>query len=531
MESSNKSRTDFGGLKPRTLLWSTRRVRIICQGLVFATWVALIMATKHPIDSWLAKTIPVSILLRMDPLVTTVVCGGMRMGITITFLGFATIAVSFVLGRVFCGWVCPLGTVFDFYGWFMRRLKVPFQGPSPKWFTFKYYLLGVILLFAIMGGVSPLMGFDPIVLITRVAATVIDPFFLRAPAGAAIPWTVSDPPGFFSSFVDGATLLLFIAIMAATTRLSRIWCRTVCPLGAYLGLMSRNSILRRKTKDCVQCGICSTHCPTGAIDFKDATVYNESECIKCFNCTSECPVDANFFKFESPIPAFSPTQNPVSLERRGILGTVAAAAVSAPVLHFSGGASADDKKLLRPPMSRDERDFLASCIRCNECTKACPTGILKPAGLEHGLRAFWSPVMVPTEGACAQGCQACSQACPTDAILKYPLENKYKYKAGTAVFESNRCISYTEDKFCNECVRVCPTEAISFVKGWEPDGSESAKGADVPAPDGKIPTRPIGIIFDRCVGCGACEYACDQIVYGDPAMVTTSYGRGVPTSL
>ena len=57
----------------------TRQVRIIVQGLVFALWVALILATRHPLDSWIAKVIPVSLFLRMDPLVTVVVCGGMRM--------------------------------------------------------------------------------------------------------------------------------------------------------------------------------------------------------------------------------------------------------------------------------------------------------------------------------------------------------------------------------------------------------------------------------------------------------------------
>jgi Fe-S-cluster-containing dehydrogenase component len=68
-------------------------------------------------------------------------------------------------------------------------------------------------------------------------------------------------------------------------------------------------------------------------------------------------------------------------------------------------------------MSREERDFLTSCLRCDECVKACPTGLLKPSGIENGMRALWSPVMRPTEGWCMQGCNACSQACPTDAIV------------------------------------------------------------------------------------------------------------------
>lgn len=507
----------------------TRHVRIVVQTLVFALWVILILSTRHPMDSWIAKNVPVSLLLRIDPLVMTVVCGGMRVAVTITFLGAITLAISLLLGRVFCGWVCPLGAIFDVYGWFLRRLHVSFEGPSPWWFRFKYYLLAAILCFAVFGAVSPLMGFDPIVLLTRTVAVVLNPFFLRP---QELSWKVTEPAGTYAYFIDGATLLLFLLIMSATTRLSRIWCRTACPLGAYLAVLSRNSVLRRDTKNCIHCNICANHCPTGAINFQNEEIYNESECIKCFSCSQECPVDANFFTWKSPIPAFSPSQHPVSLERRSLLATVAGALAAAPILRLAAGVPKAAKTLLRPPMSREERDFLSSCIRCTECVKACPTGILKAAGLEHGLRSLWTPVMVPTEGYCMQGCNACSQACPTDAIMKYPIDKKYSYKSGTAVFENGRCISFTENKFCSECIRACPTNAIDYFSGWEPEGGlRGGKGADAPAPNGKIPTRPVHVDFNKCIGCGACEYECNKIVFGEPAMVTTSYGRAVPSQL
>ena len=82
----------------------TRHVRIAVQGTVFALWISLILATHHPMDSWIAQHVPVSLLLRIDPLVLTVVCGGLRMGVTILLLGAVTLAVSLLLGRVFCGW-------------------------------------------------------------------------------------------------------------------------------------------------------------------------------------------------------------------------------------------------------------------------------------------------------------------------------------------------------------------------------------------------------------------------------------------
>lgn len=492
----------------------------------------MIYVTHHPMNSWLAKNVPVSLFLRIDPLVTTVVCGGMRIGISILMLGFVTLVVSMVLGRVFCGWVCPLGAIFDAYGWVLRRLRVKFEGPSPKWFTFKYYLLAATLLFAVIGGVSPLMGFDPIVLLTRTAAAVINPFWRKQ---NELFWNVGGNPGSHGYFVDTLTLILFLGIMSATTRLSRIWCRTACPLGAYLAVLSRHSLLRRETKDCVHCNICSNHCPTGAIDFKNAEIYNESECIKCFSCTQECPVDANFFTLKNPIPAFTQTYAPVSLNRRELLATSVVAVTAAPLLHLSAGEPKSIKTLIRPPISREENDFLASCIRCGECMKACPTSILKPSGLKHGLRALWTPVMVATEGPCLEGCNACAVACPTDAIMKYPVEKKYEYKAGTAVFDSSRCISYTENKFCAECVKVCPTDAIETFKGWVPPGKTGKAGLpdsnDVPAPAGLIPTRPTHVSYDLCIGCGHCEFACNQIVFGEPTIVTTSFGRAIASQV
>jgi ferredoxin len=506
----------------------TRHVRIVVQWAVFLLWVSLILATHHPMDSWIARTIPVSLMLRIDPLVLTVVAGGMRVGISILMLGFVTMAVSMLLGRVFCGWVCPLGAIFDAYGWVLKRLRVRFEGPSPSWYRLKFYLLLAILVFALVGGVSPLMGFDPIVLLTRTAAAVLMPMWrkreeLKMGAGTAM--------GGHGSLVDAGTIILFATIMVGTTKLSRIWCRTTCPLGAYLGIMSRNAVLRRDTEGCVRCNICSTHCPTGAINLSNAEIYNESECIKCFACSELCPVDANFFTLKTPFPAVRPNQHPVSLGRREVITTAAAAAVAAPVFQLAAGEPLSRKTLMRPPMSREEHDFLASCIRCGECMKACPTGILKPAGFEHGVRALWSPVMVSTEGFCKPGCSACSQACPTDAIMKYDVEKKYSYKVGTAIFEKDRCVSYSENKFCSECIRVCPTNAIEFVDGWKPDTGAVSRGSEMPAPEGQIPSRPTKISFERCVGCGACEYSCNDIVFGDPAMILTSFGRTAPTHL
>jgi len=504
----------------------TRFIRIASQTGFFSLWTLLLLATHHPIDSAITQWIPVSFFLRIDPLVLTFVTGSLRMGITVLMLGAVTLIVSLLLGRVFCGWVCPLGSLFDFQGWIQRRLRIPFEGPSPSYFRAKYYLLAMILIFAIIGVGQPLMGLDPIVLLTRSVATLIEPLSRSSQGASDLFQKISYQGRLF----DGATLLLFLLIIGGTTRLSRIWCRVACPLGAYLATLSRFSVLKRETQDCVRCGICVKHCPTGAITPGKPEEYTESECIKCFSCSDDCPVDANFFTLKNPIPVITDASRPVELERRQFVGSLSAAVALTPALKLSGGDPGRSRLLIRPPHSREESQFLSACIRCGECMKACPTGVLKPAGLEHGLRALWTPVMTPQAASCDPSCNACSVACPTTAIQPYAIEDKFLVKSGTAVLNSSLCIAHTENKYCNECVRACPTQAFEIQEGWKPETTVD-QGADIPAPEGLTSKRPVHVSFDRCIGCGACEQACSSIVYGTTALLTTSVGRGVRSSL
>ncbi len=69
----------------------------------------------------------------------------------------------------------------------------------------------------------------------------------------------------------------------------RFFCRYACPMGAFLGLVSRFSWfkVRRSEELCTDCGLCDTACPVG-IDVSCASCVDSAECISCGECVNAC---------------------------------------------------------------------------------------------------------------------------------------------------------------------------------------------------------------------------------------------------
>ncbi len=182
----------------------------------------------------------------------------------------------------------------------------------------------------------------------------------------------------------------------------------------------------------------------------------------------------------------------------------------------AGAQRGDPNRIIRPPRVMEEALFTDQCVRCGMCVQACPTQTLQPLWLEAGLAGLWTPAVTPRIGGCIPDCNACSLVCPTEAIPAFTKRtpDKWVVKMGTAVFESGRCISYTDNLNCARCILVCPTKAI-------PQDTSP----------GPHPVRPAGVDFMRCMGCGLCETECLKIVFGESAILTFSKGRGQPTVL
>ncbi len=451
----------------RLVIWIRRLVQVACLlGFVF-----LFLQTEGRGNDDLGY--PVRLVLDFSPLI--VLATVLATWVVPVAYGAALVVllVTLVGGRVFCGWLCPMGTIHHGLGVLARRFPGRIEG---GWRRGKYLLL--VFLLAAAGVSLQLVGvFDPLSFLIRSSAVAVNPvvnavvettFAVEAwlPRGAARDavetahrWVARHLLAFKPPRFDNALpiALLFIGVVALNFVEGRFWCRYVCPLGALLGLVGSRPLLRLRvdTEKCNGCGLCASVCP-GRADPMATTTWRASECMMCGNCTAVCPRGASSFRVGSGDSVARP---PLDLGRRRLVLTGVAGLVANPVLRItplphSGGPPSP--LLIRPPGSCPEPEFLARCVKCGECLKVCLTNGLQPAGCEHGIEALWTPVLRPRLGYCEYRCTLCGQVCPTQAIKRLSLEEKVKTKIGLAMVDRSRCLPHAYATPCIVCEEVCP---------------------------------------------------------------------------
>ncbi len=473
----------------------TAKLRPFVQGLFLLFFLYIFSQITFPLTDHLTK----NFFFNLDPLIVLAMALAGTFFITTLLISLVTVVVTALAGRVFCGWFCPMGTVFDLFAKVIpaRKPKKPFG--RGKYKDIKYYLL-VFLLVGTIAGFSALLFFDPLVFLMRVFALNVFPFLiltanffldlfrpLALKMGMMNLYMLSlEQPEF--NAMAAAGLLLFAAVVALIHVERRFWCRNLCPLGSLLSLLSRYSIWGRRVSDaCISCSKCARICPMNSIadDYRETS---SRECIQCMRCEGVCPVQAISFATAGPNEQryeFNPS-------RRGLIFSAFGGLFAG---LMAGSASAVEKvhdKRLRPPGALVEKDFLDACLRCGECMKVCPTKGIQPAGLEAGVEGMFTPILVPRVGGCEERCNLCGQVCPTGAIRRLPLEEKQYATIGNAIIERNRCIAWEQLKVCLICDEVCPYDAIEFKMVTDEKGTLQ---------------RPF-VIEDKCVGCGQCEMGC-----------------------
>ena len=451
-----------------------------------------------------AGWLPHDFFLRLDPAAALVTGITARFWQGAFFAALAVLALTFIMGRFFCGYLCPLGTTIDGID---ACIAKPDASTTPAtWRRWKYAVLVFILAAALMG-LSLTVVAAPIPLVTRFYALVLLPLLqqmadlllmLVAPLAEwfdlpGLRYLQLPLPRFQHQWV---TLVLVILILAGGRWWPRFWCRCLCPAGALMALCARRPLFRRRVSDdCVECGICTRHCPTGAIG-NDPRSTAHQECLVCQTCRRACPAQAIFFEGR---PAYEADRQPVfSPYRRGLL-LAGAGGLSTAALTLSGaGHLLGDTgtrriippDLIRPPGARPEDSFLRRCYRCGACLQACPTNTLQPFGLAAGLPGLLTPVITPQIGPCDPTCNICGQICPTQAIHALSHTERVWAKVGTAQVLRPKCLAWEFDRKCLVCDEVCPFDAIALKR---------------------VPDLKVGVPFvdeKRCSGCGFCEHHC-----------------------
>jgi polyferredoxin len=527
----------------RQLVW----LRRISQILFLCFFLFLLIESRLPQDVYLDYSLafsaeadlrldrPVDFFFQLDPLV---VLSSLLSGIQFIkgFLwGLAVLILTLMLGRVFCGFICPFGTIHHAVGSVKpaqkgaRMVAANRKTPSQK---VKYFLLILLLVSAIIG-FNPTGLLDPIALLFRSLALAILPglgagirslfdvmansdfnIFKLLSYGAEVvvsPVFGYDPKAYQTAWFIG---LIFLVILFLNRIRPRFWCRVLCPLGALLGLFSRVSLLRleKYADKCTDCKLCIKHCQ-GAATPQPGRDWETSECLTCFNCFNVCPEDALAFRFRWT-RAFNPKPD---IGRRAVLGGLLAG-FSLPLFGRLDGRldKVADPRLIRPPGSLAETNFLELCQRCGLCMKVCPTNAINPTLGEAGMAGFWTPHLIMTQGYCEYTCTLCGSVCPTGAIGEITAKEKIErpIKIGSAFVDRGRCLPWSANAPCIVCQEVCPTSPKAIY----------LKKEVVTGPDEKKMTVQLPFVdLKRCVGCGICENKCP--VRGLPAIRTIAAGE------
>jgi MauM/NapG family ferredoxin protein len=497
-------------------------LRISSQVVFFALFIYLLVGTHFSGKDYIGR---VEIFFHFDPLLALVTFLSSRVVFVSFILACATIVVTFVLGRIACGWVCPLGSVHQFFSFIFKKAKLlkPKKDKNPM-ISWKYYILIFILVSSLFS--LDLVGYlDPLSFLYRSFVTGVFPGlahafsnFLALLYSFHLPSLGDKLTQFFQSLTINSTFsqgffisLIFIGIILLNISKERFWCRYLCPLGAFLGLIARWNVfkLRIDSQKCIKCALCTIQCETQATPYPQED-WKSSECVYCETCAAICPTAAIGF----PLKAKPERIASIDLSRRKLIFTSLFSVFVLPVFRLSSTMKRASLKLIRPPGALPENKFLQKCVKCGECLKACPTNGLQPTLTEAGPEGIWTPMLVPKIGYCEYYCSLCSQVCPTGAIKELSIEEKIKVRIGTAWVNKNRCLPYNLGKPCIVCEEHCPTspKAIKLVR------------TETKLPDGNIQTPQAPVVdLNLCIGCGICENKCP--VVDDPAIYVTSIGE------
>ena len=257
-------------------------------------------------------------------------------------LGLVAGLVALCWHRWFCRWACPMGLCLDGASCLGRRLKrKPCQAMSIGRWLFALTLGGAILGYPLFLWCDPLALFSGVFLLTEQ-----------------------------HQLLAGAVSFLFVTLLLIFSLLwPHVWCRGLCPLGAFQDLLS---IMSRSVR--------------------------------------------SVLKSTTDLPDCDYSGHPVA--RRTVLGLLVGA-TSASILRLTG---CKPLRPLRPPGAVDELTFKGLCTRCGNCIRSCPHDIIHRDTGQHGVTGILTPVLTFNENYCREDCTRCTWVCPSKALIGVDLD-------------------------------------------------------------------------------------------------------------
>ena len=450
-----------------------RKIRIILATLFFLSVTALFVDSSGTVKEWFGWTAKMQFLPAL-------------LAVNIVAL-VVLVALTLLVGRVYCSVICPLGVMQDVISWISGRRKKKksrFSYSSEKrWLRYGILVVFVALLIAGLVPIAALIA--PYSSYGRMVRSVVSPSLSPVAIVAAVSFVV-------------------VAILAWIG--GRTYCNTVCPVGTVLGFFSRFALFRPMidTSKCNNCKLCSKKCKASCIDAKNHRI-DYSRCVACMDCIDTCKHGAI-----SLTPGPSPKERGVDTPggdkagdemRRKFLtlsATLAATSlIKAQEKKVDGGLAAIEAKQkpnrntpLVPPGAKSMRHFAQHCTACQLCVSECPNNVLRPS---TNLETLMQPEMSYEDGYCRPECTRCSEVCPAGAIRPITVAEKSSTRIGHAVWIRKNCLPVADGVECGNCARHCPSGAILMVH--------------MDANDDESPKIPV-IDTERCIGCGACENLC-----------------------
>ena len=197
--------------------------------------------------------------------------------------------LTWLFGRLYCSWFCPLGTFQDLGG--KARELPPLRRFTRQWNftpelqTARLVITALLCICLLAGFLLPVVMLDPGVIYARMVSLVAPELGILTITGAA-------------------TTVALLLILYLSFKRGRLWCNSVCPVGTILGYCSKYAVhqIRINPDLCTGCGKCLPKCKSLCINLADLSVDN-SRCVYCFNCTAACPEKAITYTRRSPRPA------------------------------------------------------------------------------------------------------------------------------------------------------------------------------------------------------------------------------------